>query len=150
MLLVSHSPKLQEIAWNFAKNLDITHKIWSDLLKDLNQNNKNTFYLFEKEDSILNAIYKDKYQQLNANMNNKDKKVVTSSSLSASYATSSSEINSEELDRIQTYVLDDCKLLFNNHYNLAMENLEQLENENSGQEALTSLRAILNVMKSAI
>jgi hypothetical protein len=40
--------------------------------------------------------------------------------------------------------------LLNNHYELAMNSLSQLETENSEFEALSSLKSILNVMKNTI
>ena len=50
--------------WSFANNFDITHKIWIEL----NQFKKDDELL--KENSLLNAIYKDKYdgEQINADI----------------------------------------------------------------------------------
>ena len=39
LLLVQHSPKLQEVAKVFAKNLDIAHKIWSEI-KEIKKDEK--------------------------------------------------------------------------------------------------------------
>ena len=71
---------------------------------------------------------------------------IASSYLSSLYSTSSSETN----ELVNNYVLNDCKLLFEDHYNLAMQDLKLLENENSEQEAIASLKSILNLMKSSI
>ena len=56
------------------------------------------------------------------------------------------ELNEDTIN----YIVDDCKLLFNEHYSLALEHLDQLENEYSKREAMESLREILNLMKSSI
>ena len=42
------------------------------------------------------------------------------------------------------------RLKVQNHYKLAMVNLEQLENEYSQKDAITSLKSILNVMKNTV
>ena len=156
MLLAQHSPKLQEVAWNFAKNLDIAHKIWSDLI-DFSKNQK---VLTNKPENILNAIYNDKYLNMAESkvhvkeLNGKSSSIAASFSftdtitsyLSASNNENQIEINEDTLN----YVVDDCKLLFNEHYSVALENLSQLENEYSKKEAIDSLREILNLMKSSI
>ena len=56
------------------------------------------------------------------------------------------EINEDTMN----FVVGDCKLLFNEHYSLALENLDRLENEYSKKEAIESLRDIFNLMKSSI
>jgi len=152
MLLVRHSPKLQEIASNFATNLDITHKIWSELV-DFRK-----LQVLNKPESLMNAIYEDKYKDMSessnlvkvkaVNIQNTSKSFtnIATSYLSSLYPSSSNETN----ELLNSYVLNDCKLLFEDHYNLAMQNLEQLENENSEKEAIASLKSILNLMKSSI
>ena len=63
-ILVGHSVEVQNSMWSFANNFDITHKIWIEL----NQFKKDDELL--KENSLLNAIYKDKYdgEQINADI----------------------------------------------------------------------------------
>lgn len=171
LLLVMHSPKLQEVAWTFAKNFDITHKIWSDLLEYKNDNS-----FLNKPDTILNAIYKDKYineeneeigvdeKKLLIAMNDRSSKVSylklkSSQILSSIYETTvATKTPLEPVTKtilstnqaINNYVFNDCKDLLNNHYELAMKSLTQLENEHSEIEALSSLKSILNVMKNTI
>jgi hypothetical protein len=152
MLLVRHSPKLQEIASNFAKNLDIAHKIWSELVDYRKKQ------VLNKPESLINAIYEDKYKDMSesaslvkvkaVNIQNASKSFtnIAGSYLSSLYSTNSSETN----ELVNNHVLNDCKLLFEDHYNMAMQDLKLLENENSEQEAIASLKSILNLMKSSI
>ena len=155
MLLAQHSPKIQEVAWSFAKHLDIAHKIWSDLIDF----SKEKSVLINKPENILNAIYNDKYKNTNEsklNIKSLNSKSSTGTRLSftdtvTSYFSTVNigtqiEINEDTIN----FVVDDCKLLFNEHYSLALENLDKLENEYSKKEAIESLREILNLMKSSI
>lgn len=136
LLLVSHSPNLQETAWSFAKHLNLAHRVWSDLV-DLKQDQK---MLESDQETILYAIYKDRYGQQDV------KKVLMSSSSSSTTAVDDSSLDS----RSQTELINDCKLIFTEHYQLAMSSLAELENEHSEREAIGSLRSILNVMKDTI
>ena len=166
MLLAQHSPKLQQVAWNFAKHLDITHKIWSDLCdfsreKSLLTNNKS--------ENILNAIYNDKYKQIDEStlscktQNAAEVSVAAAASSSRSFSSSFSNVVSayfssnnstnsqcDVSENTMNYVVDDCKVLFNDHYNLAVENLVSLENEYSKKEAIDSLKSMLDIMRSSI
>lgn len=149
MLLVSHKPQLQEISWNFAQQLDKAHKIYSEI-SDLKNNSE--FLL--KEDSLPNSVYKDKYLNNGVVLDDlKEKKVVSNSStsiISSIYARFTSSPNFVD-DALKESVIGDCKLIFLDHYSLAIENLEKLEkNEYSEKEAVQSLRSILNVMKDSI
>jgi hypothetical protein len=54
-VLVDHSAEVQNNIWYFANNFDITHKIWIEL----NQFKKDNDVL--KQNSLINAIYNDKY-----------------------------------------------------------------------------------------
>jgi geranylgeranyl pyrophosphate synthase len=120
LLLVKHSSKQQEIAWMFGKNLAIAHKIWSELM-DFRKDKT------LKEDTILNAVYKDNCASLEAPTQ------------------SNKEVNNS-LENIRS----ECENLFATHYSLAMDNLKSLESEDSQQDALTSLRSILYLMKKTI
>ncbi len=131
LLLVEHSPKLQEVAKVFAKNLDIAHKIWCEI-KEMKRDDKN-FNLLEKPDTIMNAIYNDKYKNL-TNLN--DEKEGTS-------------LNTPTKEALTSYILNDCKLLFDNHYRVALDSLKDLENEHSEEAAINSLKSILDVMKNS-
>ena len=165
--MVKHSPKLQEVAWTFAQNLDIAHKIWSEL-NEFKQNNS----LLNRSDSLINAIYKDKYSEkyvideneLNE-LNNKSylrlKSAQILSSFYSSTATESATILEHQhqqqqpsfnlnIQTLNEFVLNDCKDLLNTHYELAMKSLSQLENENSELEAIISLKSILNVIKNTV
>lgn len=115
MVLVKHSTTLQDVAFNFALNLDIAHKIWSELYKYKKNQNR----LVEK-DTLFDAIYQDKYRGIVA-----------------------------EYDK---HVIGDCKVLFESHYSLALQNLRFLEtnSQNSDSDAIESLESILNVMKNTI
>lgn len=115
MVLVKHSPTLQEAAFKFAIHLDISHKIWSEFMKynkDKNHLNKN--------ETLFRAVYLDKIS-------------------------SESELDAEN-------ILGDCKLLFNEHYSLALKHLKSLEagSENGDADAIESLESILNVMKNTL
>lgn len=135
MLLVKHNPKLQETAWNFAHHLDIAHKMWSDLY-----NFKEDESVVKNSDTILNAIYKDKYELTNP-FSLEDKKSLLNNLFQ----------NTESNDKLLLKnIFEDCKILFQNHYKLAMVNLEQLENEYSQKDAIASLKSILNVMKNTV
>ena len=129
VLLVRHSVVLQDLVFNFAQNLDVTHKIWSDVTEftKLMSNDKSISYVDfvkNKPDNLINAIYKDKYYSLNRPAS-----------------------KNEYLDT----VLNDSKLLFDHHYVQAMQILVQLEQEpNAEPNAIGSLRSILNVMKDSI
>ncbi len=57
MLLVKNSSRLQEDAFNFAKQLDITHKIWSEFVKY----KKNRSHILDR-DGLFEAIYRDRYR----------------------------------------------------------------------------------------
>ena len=120
---------LQDLVFNFAQNLDVTHKIWSDVTEftKLMSNDKSISYVDfvkNKPDNLINAIYKDKYYSLNRPAS-----------------------KNEYLDK----VLNDSKLLFDHHYVQAMQILVQLEQEpNAEPNAIGSLRSILNVMKDSI
>ncbi len=131
LLLVQHSPKLQEVAKVFAKNLDIAYKIWSEI-KELKKDEKN-FNLIEKPDTMMNAIYNDKYKNL-TNLNDEKE---------------GASLNTPTKEAITSYILNDCKLLFDKHYQLALDSLRELENEHSEEAAIKSLKSILDVMKNS-
>jgi hypothetical protein len=124
VLLVEHSTKLQDLVYNFAINLDITHKIWSNFvdIKRLIEEEKSVDHLKilgNNPDNIINAIYKDRYLI-------------------------------EEKNSIEK-ALDECKLLFDHHYNQTMHILQLIEIEpNSEPNSISSLKSILNVMKLSI
>ena len=168
LLLVKHSTKTQEAAANFALNLDLAYKIWSDLIafkKDCNQ-------AINKNETIVNAIYKDKYDQetsVNERRQEQQQQKVavsgssvkkSSSSLSflstfyPSYKSSASSASEPQQQLVDEVLYDrifaDCKSLFDNHYRLAMDNLTHLENEHSEREAIASLKSMLNVMNSTV
>ncbi len=126
MVLVKHSPTLQDVAFNFALNLDISHKIWSELIKNKKGSNR-----VNEQNTLLNAIYQDKYKNMNL-LND-----------------SSSQTNLTEYNK---KVIEDCKVLFESHYSLALQNLSFIKtnSQNSDSEAIESLESILNVMKSTI
>lgn len=130
MVLVKHSPALQEVAYNFGMQLDITHKIWTEL----NNYKKEDDYL-KKTNTLFKAIHTDKFQNLKIQHNGEN--------VETNYIYSNDEENA---------VLKECELLFDNHYSLALGHLESLEMnaENSDKTAVDSLRSILNVMKSTI
>ena len=67
-ILVDHSFEIQNNIWLFANNFDITHKIWIEL----NQFKKANDLL--KPNSLINAIYNDKYngEQIDADVLFKD------------------------------------------------------------------------------
>ncbi|RNA16835.1 decaprenyl-diphosphate synthase subunit 2 [Brachionus plicatilis] len=136
MLLVSHQPDLQEIAWNFAFHLDITHKIWSDLYHF-----KQDESILSNPDSILNAVYRDKYE-LKSPINQEKK----------SFISNWFDYSKKSIDNnlILNELFEDCKLIFQKHYKIAWTNLDQLENEYSQKDAILSLRSILSVMKSTV
>ena len=125
VILVRHSPNLQDLVFSFSQNLDITHKIWSDL-SEFNKSLTNESIYFinilkNKPNSVINAVYNDKYL---TNMS-----------------------PNESIEE----VLNDCRLLFDKHYLEAMNTLEQLEKEpNSEPDSIASLKSILNVMKNTI
>lgn len=183
LLLVKHSPKIQEAAANFARNLDLAYKIWSDLIdfkKDCN-------YTINKSESIVNAIYKDKYEHANETENDQQQQVqrvqqktIATAAVAESGVRSSSQqvqkasffsstfyplnffLGSKSDSRPQQQrqlIVDDVlydrifadgKLLFDNHYRLAIDSLTALENESSAREAISSLRSMLNVMNSTV
>ena len=124
VLLVEHSIKLQDLVYNLAINLDITHKIWSNFvdIKRLMEEEKSVDHLKilgNNPDNIVNAIYKDRYLI-------------------------------EEKNSIET-ALNECKLLFDHHYNQTMHILQLIEIEpNSEPNSISSLKSILNVMKLSI
>ena len=125
VLLVEHSIKLQDLVYNLAINLDITHKIWSNFvdIKRLMEEEKSVDHLLKilgnNPDNIVNAIYKDRYLI-------------------------------EEKNSIET-ALNECKLLFDHHYNQTMHILQLIEIEpNSEPNSISSLKSILNVMKLSI
>ncbi|CAF0791678.1 unnamed protein product [Brachionus calyciflorus] len=136
MLLVKHNSYLQEIAWNFAFHLDITYRIWSDLY-----NFKQDEAIVNNPDSVLNAIYKDKYELDNPKLDLDEKK---------SFLTSLIDFGQGQENVLLKNLFEDCKLIFQNHHKLAMTNLEQLENEYSQKDAIASLKSILNVMKNTV
>ena len=150
MLLVSHPPHLQEIAARFATELDITHKIWLDF-EDVKHDKKT---IISNEETILNAIYKDRYRNVEFVMEEEKQKVASSavtSFISSVYTRSSNNNTVDRIDeKTKENVMNDCKLLFNEHYSLAMANLEQLHNEYSEKEASSSLKSILNTMKDSL
>ena len=123
MLLVKHSSTLQDIAFDFAMHLDITHKIWSEFIKY----NKDKSHL-SNADSLFKAIYNDKYNQHQLNNNN---------------------YPSEQFNE---NVLTDGMKMFTSHYSMALKYLESLEANahNADLSAIESLKSILNVMKSSI
>ena len=136
MLLVSHPSNLQEIAWNFAFHLDIAHKIWSDLY-----NFKQDENFLNNSDSILNAVYRDNYE-LKSPINQAKK----------SFISNIFDYSKKSIDEnlILNELFEDCKLIFDKHYKIALTNLDQLENEFSQKDAISSLKSILNVMKSTV
>ena len=129
MLLVKHSPKLQEIVYNFAKNLDITHKIWSDLI-DFRRQSETI-----RSESIINAIYYDNYRI-------KNEQIILGEN--------TNQNEPLELKIFNQEILNDCKRIFEDHYLLAMQNLEMLEKESSEPDAVASLKSILNIMKNCV
>jgi len=137
MVLVENPSNLQDTAFNFALNLDIAHKVWSEIVKYKKDNNH-----FNQKESIFNAIYKDRYQP-------KHSAVDSSITIHNSYT---QEININEENKFNESILNDCKLLFENHYTLALSNLKSLElnSINSDRDAIDSLESILNVMKSSV
>jgi hypothetical protein len=160
--LVRHSPKLQEVAWTFAKNLDIAHKIWFEL-NEFKQNNR----LLHRSDTLINAIYKDKYSDKYAidenemnELNNKSYIRLKSAQILSSFYSSATidssaivqqqESSNINIQTLNEFVLNDCKDLLNTHYELAMKSLTELENENSEFEAIVSLKSILNVIKNSV
>ena len=157
MLLAQHSPKLQQVAWNFARNLDISHKIWSDLI-DFSQDK--IVLSNNNSENILNAIYNDKYKNIDESklpikmFNTKSSSTSTRSlsNIVSSYFSSNDSSNSQnEVSEVMiNYVVDDCRTMFNDHYNLALESLDLLENEYSKKEAIDSLKSILNIMRNSI
>lgn len=125
VLLVRHSVNLQNLVYHFAHNLDVTHKIWSDLTdfnKSLSNEPVHFINIFKnRPNSIINAVYKDKY------------------------------VNNMTLNESIEYILSDCRLLFDTHYSQAMNILEKLEKEpDSEPNSIASLKSILNVMKNSI
>jgi hypothetical protein len=162
MLLVSHPPSLQDTAWDFAKQLDITHKIWSDVI-DLRRGKTG----LDTDKTILNAIYRDKYQtsENDLDLERQQRERANAAAASASASASSSFISSiysrfstnpaSDTDRrdnseLAENVVRDCKLLFDEHYKQAVVSLDQLENEFSQREAIDSLKSILNVMRGSV
>lgn len=125
VLLVRHSHKLQDLVYEFAKNLDVAHKIWLELNeynKSLSTGSIHFKNLIEnKSNSIINAVYNDKY------------------------------LNRMSPNESIEAVLSDCKFLFEKHYLDAMNILEELEKQpHSEPNSVASLKSILNVMKSTI
>lgn len=125
VLLVRHPDKLQDLVYEFAQNLDITHKIWSDLTefnKSLSNESIHFINLFKnKPNSILNAVYNDNY------------------------------VNKMSPNESIESVLNDCRVLFEKHYSKSIQILEQLEKEpDSEPNSIASLKSILNVMKNTI
>ena len=112
MVLVKHSPTLQDVAFNFALNLDISHKIWSELIKNKKGSNR-----VNEQNTLLNAIYQDNYKNMNL-LND-----------------SSSQTNLTEYNK---KVIEDCKVLFESHYSLALQNLSFIK---------TNVMCILNEMQ---
>lgn len=122
----------------------------------------------------MNAIYKDNYEKDNTleydseetsvgkqrkvvlNQNQTTISVASSSSayssfLSTFYPSSYLKTNNQLIDEIlQEKIIQDCRVLFENHYNITMARLNELENEHSEKEAIASLRSMLNVMNSSV
>jgi geranylgeranyl pyrophosphate synthase len=155
---VKHSPRLQEIAWHFARHLDLAHKIWSDL-SDFRQDYK----LINKSDTLMSAIYRDKYatEPIEGETRVQTSKKVQSAARSSSYSTlisslyssasySAREQRSAVNELLYEKIYSDCKILFQNHYDMAFKSLDELENENSEKEAVESLRSILHVMNETV
>lgn len=174
LLLVKHSPKLQETATTLARNLDLAYKIWLDLI-DFKKDYTGMLY---RTEAIVHAVYKDKYER-DEEVGSRLKKAAISAvgggsssgvshkkpssalsffatyypSLSAAKSTAASD-TLLPLDSQVPYerILADCKLLFDNHYRLALDSLDTLENENehSQSDAVASLRSMLTVMNSTV
>jgi hypothetical protein len=165
MLLVSHSPQVQDTAWDFAWQLDLTHKLWSDMV-DLRRGRTG----LDTDQTALNAIYRDKYQTGEHDLELKTQRLnstaasdsstsslsnfLPASIISSIYSKFSSNSNktgdrttTSEKNELVESVLRDCRLLFDEHYSLATRSLDQLVNEYSEKEAISSLRSILNVMR---
>jgi hypothetical protein len=150
MVLVSHPQWLQDTAWDFAKHLDISHKIWSDIV-DVRRGKKS----LDTENTIVNAIYRDKYQSkvehylgLQKTEQSNLSSASSPSMMSSIYARFSSTEQSVDNELIEN-VIKDCKSLFNKHYNTALASLDQLDNEHSEKDAISSLKSILHVMKES-
>ncbi len=125
MLLVKHSQHMCHAAWMFAKHLDITYKIWSELT-DFKANKTR----LNEPRSVLNAIFVDKY--------------------SATCEDTLVPDNNCDDENIGRLVYDECKSLLNEHYEQAMESLDELDNESSEKEAVASLKSILVFMRDSI
>lgn len=165
LLLVRHSSKVQEAAANFARNLDLAYKIWSDLIafkKDCN-------HAINKTETIVNAIYKDKYDdddhdqvqtsqgvviESEKRSSTNSQRSMASSFLSGLFSSSSSSSSTASTQLVDELLYDriyaDCKSLFDDHYRLAIDSLDRLENEHSERDAVASLRSMLNVMQSTV
>lgn len=53
-------------------------------------------------------------------------------------------------DLLYEQILVDVKLLFDNHFRLALDSLQALQNEHSGAEAVASLKSMLDLMSSNV
>lgn len=166
LLLVKHSPQLQEAASIFARNLDLAYKIWSDLMDF----KKDCHSVINKNEAIIYAIYKDKYEREDEEENKIRKAAVVSTSIRkkppsvlSSYSSffstfypsfavaKSTDANPQLIDDVlYDRILTDCRDLFSNHYRLAIDSLNSLENEHSERDAVASLRSMLNVMNSTV
>lgn len=129
MLLVDHPLSLQDTAFEFAMHLDISHKIWLEFVTY-----KNDKRHINKRNSLFGAIYHDRYR--------------------VSEECEDVDDSQEYIDdhRFNENLLGDVRVLFDNHYNLALKNLQSLEvkAENSDTNAIETLRSILNAMKNTI
>lgn len=125
LILVNHTyDGIQENIWNFAKNLDIVHKLWSELSEYKRDG------VLLKSETLLNAIYMEKY------LDGKAKKQ------------SLNELENKLDYNLRKSVLNDSIFIFNKHYDLAIKYLGLAENPNSQPDAIASLKAILSLMKN--
>jgi geranylgeranyl pyrophosphate synthase len=129
MLLVNNSFELQELAWNFAKNLDISFKIWNEMIEY-----KDDQSLVTQPDTLMNAIYLDNYKY--SSIQNLSK--------------SESNLDQEITEQVKGEIINECRGLFEKHYQIAIDHLKLIQNENSQTDAITSLRSILNTMRNNI
>ncbi len=120
MLLVKNSSKLQEDAFNFAQQLDITHKIWSEFIKY----KKDSSHIFN-QDGLFDAIYRDKYRLTVGEIN-------------------SGKLNEKILLDGRAMFYDHYSLAFE-----SLKSLEA-NAQNPDQTAIESLKSILNVMENTI
>lgn len=140
--------------------MDISYKIWLELADFKLNESKLTL----RRDSLMNAIYLDtlsESQMARASALNSSSSTTSTTSTSTSTTQTKQEPEEEEensstisfstLDStLREKIVDECKHLFDNHFNQAIQSLNLLENEFSEREALSSLRSIMSLMKKSI